>query len=274
MRVNGVTVAPRLASSGHKSKNFQPYAVEEIIMNIRIRFCLLLVAGSLLSAIMLVIKPSQAQVSPRTTAVFRDQIYLDSSGNILPGSDRIRSDGNGPYANGTDCVYASTTKTAQGGSFLLRTVSRGCKTSNTRTITLDFTDVSPAGLPECANAPSAMGVCTDFDNNGRPLNICGPDAANVIPDASFNVPSLFRTAPGAPLGVEVAFNLQVDFSKQRAYSLRYQDATVADASQPNVRVMQGTRADLVKIVPKSAQYPNGFQCLGEYNMPFELTVTK
>jgi hypothetical protein len=243
-------------------------------MIIRMHYRLLLLAGALLVTITVTTKlPSHAQGSPpRTTAVFRDQIYLDSAGNILAGSDRTRSDGNGPYANSTDCVYANTARTAQGGSFLLRTVSRGCKTSNPRTITLDFTEVSPTGLPECVNAPSALGVCTDFDDNGRPLNICGPNA-NVIPDATVNVPSLFRTAPGAPLGVEVGFNLAPDF-KQRAYSLRYQDATVTDTSLSNVRVMQGMRADLFKIVPKSAQYPNGFQCLGEYNMPFELTVTK
>lgn len=218
---------------------------------------------------------SHAQVSPRTRAVFRDQTYTDSSGTILVGSDRLRSDGKGAYVNSTDCVYASVSNVSQGGSFFMRTVSRNCKTLNPRSIVLDLSEFAPTngstGSTFCSNAPRAQGVCQDVDSYGNVLNLCGP---NTIPDASFNVTSLFRTAPGAPLSVEVLFNLQEDYAKQRAYKLAYNDATVSDASLSNVRVFKGGLATLMKIVPKSTLYPEGLECLGEYNMPFELTVTK
>jgi hypothetical protein len=231
-----------------------------------------LLAGAVLALIVFsTTNLSSARTAPRTMATFRDLIYLNADGTVASGSDRTRSDGKGPYIDLTDCVYANVFTVKQGGSFFMRTVSRGCTTPNPRTVVLDFSDFAPTGASECADSPRAMGVCTDQDGNGNELNLCG---ANAIVDASFNVPSLFRTPQLSPLAVDVEFNLRSDFSKTRAYLLRYQDAVVWDATAPNERVMQGVRAVLLKSVPKSTQYPHGLKCLGEYSMPFEQTVSK
>lgn len=238
------------------------------------RFGAALLSAAALIAVFWSADLPSAQTATRTTAVFRDLIYIDGNGNPTVGSDRIRSDGKGPYVDGSDCVYANVAGIKQGGSFFLRTVSRGCTTTNPRTVTLDFSEYASTNVGDCVNSPRSQGICIDVDSSGNVLDLCG---SNAITDASFNVPSLFRTPQLSPLAVDVDFNLSINLGSNfntRVYRLRYQDAVVWDATATNARAIRGMHANLLKIVPKSTQYPNGFKCLGEYNMPFEQTVTK
>lgn len=198
---------------------------------------------------------------PAARALFRD----------FP-TDRVTSDGLGAYLNGKDC----TTITVFTSSFLMRTVKRGCNRGAQRQIDIDFTGTAVVGDNACPFMQCPTTVNDDFGQMGE-LNACG---FNSLRDVTVFSPTMFReTAFNELHGVEIRINLEPDFTNT-AFRLNYA-AYVRPGSTSNERILTTDadpadpnkpdrgRAALSKIT-SSGEYV----CLGEFYMPFAITVTK
>jgi hypothetical protein len=199
---------------------------------------------------------------PPATALFRDY-----------SADGVSSDGSGIYVNGKDC----TTVTVYTSSFLLRTVKRGCTRGAQRKIDVNFTGTAVVGDGECPFMQCPSTVNDDFGQMGE-LNACG---LNSLRDVTVFSPTMFRdTAINELNAVDIKINLEPDFTNT-AFILRY-GAYVRRGSTSNERILTTDadpadpigkpdrgRAALIKIT-SSGEYV----CLGEFYMPFAITVSK
>jgi hypothetical protein len=201
--------------------------------------------------------------TPAARALFRDY-----------SADGVTSDGSGYYVNGKDC----TTVTVYTDSFFMRTVKRGCTRGTQRYIDINFAGTAVVGDGACPfmQCP-APPVNDDFGQSGE-LNACG---FNQLADVTVFSPTMFRDTAFTELhAVDIRINLEADFTNT-AFILRY-GAYVRPGSSSNERILTTDadpadpigkpdrgRAALIKI-----KNTGEYVCLGEFYMPFAITVTK
>jgi hypothetical protein len=188
--------------------------------------------------------------------------------------DGILSDG-GAYVNGSNCVVSWVD--SRSGYFFLRTATYNCVTTNSRSMTFDFSNA-------LSRTPDGSGsdIChvnDAFGDNGE-LNICGPNYGpnTVVPDVRIIAGTMFSsTAVTQGTTVAIPFSLSPDFSGTD-FELDYEQAVpvtvvsatsrslTADATSP---CSAGMVADLYKY-PKHGSKIS----LGRYCMPFQVTVNE
>ncbi len=176
-------------------------------------------------------------------------------------SDRIRSDGEGPYEDGP----CTASRTESRGSYFLRTIRFGCP--DDRFITLDFSTPVSNAPPECEV----------FDPEANEsLNICGP---NGVTDVRIIANTLFKdTALSTGTTVSLHFSQKNggDFTGPAPFELSFEDPLEVTGSS-TFRVLTATSgvnatAELYQNKPQGKRTVK--VSLGRYEMPFELTVTK
>lgn len=200
-----------------------------------------------------------------------------SSGQMVPAkaeflSDtrggRIRSDGLGAYVDGrAQCVTANVSSS---GYFYLRTVTNACRTNTPRRINIDFTYAlnNPVYCPGFISCPHER--IEDNFNQAGTLDICG---VNSLTDVTIRALRLFADPiPTNQLTeVQIYFNLSPDF-KNTAFYLTGA-AYIQLGASPNERVLT-TGADHVEFYLVMFTKTGERVCLGNYNMPFTIRVTK
>lgn len=201
------------------------------------------------------------------TDTFRDTLVTDpSTGAILAGSDRIRSDYNPVtkaglhvYHDGENCVVTHV----QTNFFFLRSYyPPACVTTPTRKITLDFTLAKsrPAGV-DCSSGEFWVDV----------VNICG---SNEFYDVRVIANRMFaKNAPTYGTPVTLPFN-PVPFSSPQ-FELDFEQNLPVCVSvtecDPTTRTMEAFSTNTAELY----EYVGGIKSsLGRYYMPFKLTVKK
>lgn len=187
--------------------------------------------------------------------------------------DGILNDGKGAYLNGSDCVVSWVD--SRSGYYFLRTATFNCATTNSRSMTLDFTHAL-SRTPDGSGSDSCH-VNDAFGDSGE-LNICGPaDGPNtVVPDLRIIANTMFSsTAVTQGTTVSIPFSLSPDFSGTD-FELDYELAVPVSVISSTSRLLTadstttcgpGVIADLYKY-PKHGSKIS----LGRYCMPFQVMV--
>ena len=185
-------------------------------------------------------------------------------------TDMIRSDGLGPYVNGTDCVL--TYVDPNSGFFFLRTVYN-CTTA-IRSITLDFS------RPTSGHCPATRCVTNPCGQTGN-QSICAPDqidicGPNTLPDVRIIANTLFRkNALTLGTSVSLPFNLGPSFNCQ-AFNVSFEQnllVTLDANKDANVRILTAGPSAVADL-SLTGSNPKTPSKLGSYFMPFQLTVTE
>jgi hypothetical protein len=217
--------------------------------------------SGLLSLLSFVVAVSTVWAATRVPAdaTFRDASFTDLDG-IVVYTDRIRSDGEGPYQDEIFCAISGTS----GNQYFLRTAKSGCSPAIARALTLDFSQ--PLTPPEsCAVSDAYV---------GGTLDICGP---NRVADVRLVATGMFANAAfsgGTP--VTLPFSLAPNFSGPGSFELTFEQ---------NVPVRAGANARSRQLVASATAVAELYQnipskgkslkvSLGRYAMPFALNVEK
>jgi hypothetical protein len=178
--------------------------------------------------------------------------------------DAILSDGNVLYLNGTsDCVVSWVD--SRTGYFFLRTTTFNCSTTNSRSITLDFSNAI-VRTPDGSGGSDSCQVNDAFGDSGE-LNICGP---NSLPDVRIIANTMFsNTALTQGTSVSIPFSLQPDFSGTD-FELDFEQAVPVNALSTTSRSLVAP-SGMVAVLYKYNKH-GGKISLGRYYMPFQITV--
>lgn len=199
-----------------------------------------------------------------TVDTFRDAYEIDSVGNPVAWTDRIRSDSNAfgvsrSYRGGTECVRSDVS----GSSLFVRTSTYGCS-PYTRGLTVDFSQ--PVSLAPGVDCSSGSYLVTDAYSDPGTLNICG---SNLVPDARFIASDLFarRSDNGTPL--ILVLNLAPDF-RHNEFMLEFEQNLPITVVSPTARTLTGSTLSIANLYRISGS--NKKELLGQYRMPFQVTV--
>jgi hypothetical protein len=228
--------------------------------NIAVLILVCACVGGLIGAQVLKAQGTSKQI-PANNAILRG----------VPG-DGILNDG-GSYFNGTDCVVSWVD--SRSGYFFLRTATFNCAPSNSRSMTLDFTNAikrTPDG-----SGSDGCHVNDAFGDTGE-LNICGPNYGpnTVVLDVRIIAGTMFSsTAVTQGTTVSIPFSLSPDFSGTD-FELDYELAipvTVLSATSRSLTA-DATSTCSAGVVADLYKYPKhgGKISLGRYCMPFQVTV--
>jgi hypothetical protein len=199
-----------------------------------------------------------------TVDTFRDADMIDTGGNFVAWTDRIRSDASGPgvvrvYRGGTECVKSEVSS----GTLFVRTSTYGCS-PYTRALTVDFSDaVSLATGIDCSSGSYSV---PDAYGDPGALNVCG---SNLVPDARFIASGLFSGTGvnGTPL--TLVLNLAPDF-RHNEFELDFEQNVPITVVSPTTRVMTGSTLSIADLYRISGS--NKKTLLGQFRMAFQVTV--
>jgi hypothetical protein len=191
-----------------------------------------------------------------STAVPATAEFRDAVATATTPSDKIRSDGQGTYQNGIDCVISEVFST---GEYFLRSVTNNCSTTSPRTVVLDFsTPVTPPASCSVTVADGTLNVCT----------------SNSVPDTRLLADYMFSSKAltnGAT--VSLPFSLQPNFSGTD-FELDFEQPLPVTGSSGLRTLTAGPSsiAELYELGKASGGRSPTKTSLGRFYMPFEVTV--
>lgn len=229
---------------------------------------------------------AQGQNNSISASVTFNDFVVTNPVTLQTTTPRIWSDGR-PYVDKQNCVTANVSNS--GGNFFLKTVTRGC---SSRLVNLDFSLFVPSDQvsPPQDGCPTSLASCTVVPNllsqvGALTLN-CPSGSVNAVPDVQMRAGGLFNTVDGfthQPVLIDLNFlkfdaktgTLKPDFSyTSKAFRVMYIQSLYVKTVSPKIRILTtGTDRSKANLIRYNAD-GSPSECLGVFEMPLEITVTK